>query len=282
MSARSSLKKMSRAKGQSSGWAAFDLKQRQKQGLESEDDKDPFPAISSTPDSLQLGEKLPKNNHIPVKSFSSVLLSSKNFPALKGNGNSKPKSLGCDSVGKYCSAIPLKDVTLAIKKLKEQHNWAENSLIEDVLATVSNDVTRASTLLERMASSVDFEELKLDSSVNFEDQKMASVVNSEEPNESIIPGPTTSSDIPCDEKMDKILFSDNLVDLTPFSSTLSGHHKDDNKDLEDGNDYLVEHFSDYGNLAYNTGLLSSVPVEPEWEEDDVYISHRMNALRVMR
>ncbi|KAF9660860.1 hypothetical protein SADUNF_Sadunf19G0007600 [Salix dunnii] len=30
------------------------------------------------------------------------------------------------------------------------------------------------------------------------------------------------------------------------------------------------------------GHLKSIPVEPEWEEDDLYLSHRKNALRMMR
>lgn len=281
ISARSSLIKMSRAKGQSSGWAAFDLKQRQKPGLESEVDKDPFPAISRAPDSLQLGEKLLRNKHIPVKSFSSVLLPSKNFPALKENGNSKTTMSGCDSSGKYCSAIPPEDVTSAIKKLGEQHHWAESNLIEDVLAAVNNDVTKASTLLETMGSSFELEKLKFDSSVILGEHKVASVVKSKS-DESTIPRPTTLHDVPLDEKPDRSLFSENLGDLTLFSSSPSDHPKENNKDLGDGKTSPSERFSHYDNLRCNAGLLNSVPVEPEWVEDDVYISHRMNALRTMR
>lgn len=266
MAARSSLKKMSQAKGQSSGWAAFDFKQRQKQGIESEVAQDPFPAIASNPNSLRQGKKLLKNNHAPVKSFSSVLLPSNNFPALKANRNDKTMPSSHDSGGNYCSTVPLKDDTLAIKKLKDQHLWAENSLIEDVLAAVSNDVSKASKLLETMASSVNFEELK-----------MASAVNSGDQNESIVPRSATLADILCDKMTDKGLSSENLMDLAPF-----GHHKNYDKDYGGGNDSIVQGFSDYGNSRSNTGLLNSVPVEPEWEEDDVYLSHRMNALRVMR
>lgn len=280
ISARSSLKKMSRVKGQSSGWTAFDLKQKQKQGLESEVDRDPFPALSSTSNSsLRSSDKLLKYNHVPEKSFSSVLLPCKNFPALKESGNSKSTMLGCDSGGKYCSTIPVKDIDLAIKKLKEQHCWAESSLIEDILAAVGNDVNNASTVLETMACSVNFEELKLDSTTNFEEQKTGSAVNFDEQNELIIPGPTTSDNIPCCEKTDKGLSLGNVMDLSLFSSTHSGHQ---NKNLEDGSASLVQHFSDNGNMRCNIGLLKFVPVEPEWEEDDVYISHRMNAMRVMR
>ncbi|XP_028808779.1 uncharacterized protein LOC114763322, partial [Neltuma alba] len=270
MSARSSLKKMSQAKGQSSGWAAFDFKQRQKQGLESEVAQDPFPAIASKRNSLPQGEKMLRNNHALLKSFSSVLLPSINFPAAKENGNNKTMFLSGDSGGNHRSAVPLKDATLATKKLKEQHCWAENSLIEDVLATVSNDISKASTFLEAMASSV-----------NFEEHIMASAVNSEDQNESIVPRSAALADIPCD-KANKGLALENPTDLAPFGSTHSGHHKDYDKDHEGGKTSLVQSFSGHENLRFNTGLLNSVPVEPEWEEDDVYLSHRMNALRVMR
>lgn len=270
MSARSSLKKMPQAKGQCSGWTAFDFKQRQKQGLESEVAQDPFPAIASKPNSLRQGEKLLKNNHAMVKPFSSVLHPSNNFPPLKENGNDKTMFLSGDSGGNYCSSVPLKDATLAIKMLKEQHCWAENSLIEDVLAAVSNDVSKASTLLETMASSV-----------NFEEHNMASKVNSEDQNESIVPQSTTLADIPRD-KTNKGLSSENRMDLAPFASTLAGHLKDYDKHHEGGNASPVQGYTGYGNLRFNTGLLNSVPVEPEWDEDDVYLSHRMNALRLMR
>jgi hypothetical protein len=36
------------------------------------------------------------------------------------------------------------------------------------------------------------------------------------------------------------------------------------------------------NMKLILGHLKSIPVEPEWEEDDVYLSHRKNALRMMR
>lgn len=270
MSTRSSLKKMSHTKGQSSGWAAFDFKQKQKQGLEPEVVQDPFPVIASKLNSLRSGEKLLKNNHALVKSFSSVLHPSNNFPALKENENDETMFISGDSDCNYPNSVPLKDDSLAIKMLREQHCWAEYGLIEDILAAVSNDVSKASTLLETMASSVNFEEHIMASAVNFEDK-----------NESIVPRSATLADIPHD-KTNKGLSSENPMDRAPCSSPLIGHHKDYEKDRVGGNASLVQGFSGLGNLRFSAGLLNSVPVEPEWEEDDVYLSHRMNALRVMR
>ncbi|XP_028782776.1 uncharacterized protein LOC114738876 [Neltuma alba] len=258
MSARSSLKKMSQAKGQSSGWAAFDFKQRQKQGLESEVAQDPFPAIASIRNSLPQGEKLLRNNHALVKSFSSVLLPSNNFPAAKENGNNKTMFLSGDSGGNHRSAVPLKDATLAIKKLKEQHCWAENSLIEDVLATVSNDISKASTFLEAMVLQSTLKNilwllqsiLKIKMNQLFLDQLLWLIFH-------VIRQIKASL-----QKIQRTLLLLVLLILV-ITKTMTKTMK-------------VEI------LPYNTGLLNSVPVEPEWEEDDVYLSHRMNALQVMR
>nr|KYP38012.1 hypothetical protein KK1_040752 [Cajanus cajan] len=199
ISARSSLKKMSRAKGQSSGWTAFDLKQRKNNYLESEVEKDPFPAIGTF-------DPIVKKKHVPAKPFSSVLLPTKNFPPLKASGNSINTKLVSDFDGKYRGATAQEDVNLAIKKLKEQHIWAENSLIDDILDAVNNNIDKASALLKTMASTVNFEEC---------------IVSS---------------------------------------------HK----------------LSDVDNLRCKMNLLNSVPVEPEWEDDDIYISHRKDALKTMR
>ncbi|XP_061359710.1 uncharacterized protein LOC133303754 [Gastrolobium bilobum] len=259
VSARSSLKKMSWARGQSSGWAAFDLKQKKKNNLESDVDKDPFPPIGIS-DSMQHGDKLINKNHVPVKPFSSVLLPTKIFPPLKEDGNIEKAMLGSDSGGKYCGTSAQEDVNLAIKKLKEQHLWAENSLIEDILAAVNNNVDKASSLLETMAVAVNFEECKVSSD----------------------PRPTTTSvDIPY-EKTDESLTLEKVKDDIPFHSYLVGNLKDNDKDVEDRNASSGHKLYDVDSLRCKMELLNSVPVEPEWEDDDIYVSHRKDALTTMR
>ncbi|KAI4354650.1 hypothetical protein L6164_003497 [Bauhinia variegata] len=253
--AESSFKKMSRANGKSSGWAAFDLQQKQKQGPEHEVNKDPFPPISGTTDSLRPCEKLPGNNHVPPKSFSSVLLPSKNFPALKENGNNQTTLLGFDSDSRHQRSVPEKNANLAIRKLKDHHTWAENSLVEDILAAVDNSIDRASTILEAMAPAV-----------SFEDHKPSNT-----------PQQATS-----DEKTGNSFSFGKVIDGAPLSSTLVDHLRDNVEDLVGGNDSLSQKISDDSNLLRNMQLLNYVPVEPEWEDDDVYISHRKDALRMMR
>lgn len=259
---RSPLKKVSRARGQSSGWAAFDLKQRQKYNVESEAEKDSFPPIGSS-DFMEHGDKLIKKKHFPVKTFSSVLLPDKTFQSLKG-GNRESTIFGSDSGGKYGGTTAQEDVNLATKKLKEQHPWAENSLIEDVLAVVSNNVGKALTLFETMASAGNFEECRITSN----------------------PGPATSDDIPSDEKTDENLTLGKFKNEIPFRYSLVGHlnNNNNNKDLEDRNASSDQKLPDDDNLRCKIGLLNSVPVEPEWEEeeDDIYIRHRKDALKTMR
>ncbi|CAL0304603.1 unnamed protein product [Lupinus luteus] len=258
-SARSPLKKISWDRGQSSGWAAFDLKQRQKNNVESEIDKDPFPPVG-TFDCMVHGDKLIKKKHVHVKSFSSVLVPGKSFPSLKEGGNSETKMLGSHTGVNYCGTSAQENVNLAIKKLREKHGWAEVSLIEDVLAAANNNVDKASSLLESMASAFNFDEGKVSS-------------NS---------GPTTTDDIPYDEKTDESLTLGKFKDEIRFRSSHAGHLKDNDVDLEDRNASSDQKLSNEDNLRFNMGLLSSVPIEPEWEEDDIYLKHRKDALKTMR
>lgn len=133
-----------RAKGQSiSGWTAFDLKQRRKQqqGLEAVD-SNPYPSLSDS------ALTAPKSLSILDKPFSSLLVPSINFPDIKSSKNLLPattSSLGIGTRGQN-------------GKLKDLHPWADESLIQDVLAGVSNNVDEALSLLEAMVDKVDKKE----------------------------------------------------------------------------------------------------------------------------
>ncbi|XP_027351875.1 uncharacterized protein LOC113862836 [Abrus precatorius] len=253
VSAGSFLKKMSWGRGQSSGWTAFDLKQRKKNNIESEVDKDPFPPIGTS-------DPIVKKNHVPSKPFSSVLLPTTNFPPLKEGENRKKAMLGSDTDGKYCGTTAQEDVNSAIKMLKEQHHWAEISLIDDILASVNNNIDKASALLETMACAVNSEECKASSS----------------------PRSTASDDTPCGEKTDESLTLEKIKDDIPFHSNLVGPLQDNNEDSEDRKTLSGQNLSDVDSLRWKMNLLNSVPVEPEWEDDDIYISHRKDALKTIR
>ncbi|KAG5223871.1 Smr (Small MutS Related) domain-containing protein [Salix suchowensis] len=223
----------------SSGWAAFDLKQRQKDG--EGDGKDPFPAIGDLP------------------SFSSVLQppASPGFPTVKTqNVNNLTATVADFSAGyrNFDKVIEEKNdgnVLLDLKSLKEIHGWADFSLIEDVMSSVDNDAAKAFVLLNEMVSNADFDE--------DEGAKFNSGFNKS--------------------------LADDIADL---SSTLEdalkyNDHNNDKNNIELREDVGVSSSVDAAaNMKLILGHLKSIPVEPEWEEDDLYLSHRKNALRMMR
>ncbi|KAH6791515.1 hypothetical protein C2S51_006521 [Perilla frutescens var. frutescens] len=126
-----------------SGWTAFDLKQRRKQqGLEASDhDSDPYPSLSPL---TQPQTFFNKNGDKP---FSSLLAPSISFPSLKD------KNLPTQLPPTTTSS--LKDATLTVDTLRDLQPWADESLIQDVLASVNNNVHQALSLLEDMLISED-------------------------------------------------------------------------------------------------------------------------------
>jgi hypothetical protein len=184
-------------KNKSPGWAAFDLKQ--KQHLKFEVENEPYPPISSSS-----SQNVLKNDFLSVRPFSSVLsptvdfstlpqklLPSSNFDFDAKNQSSKPKNEAKNYEG-----------------LKSRYNWADKSLIEDIMAAVNNNFDEASTLLEVIVSN--------DASNNYNDGA-------------------------------------DLIENGIFN----------NKEVID-----VEH--------------DCILVEPEWEDDDIYIIQRKDAMKMMR
>ncbi|KAJ6293820.1 hypothetical protein OIU76_021979 [Salix suchowensis] len=143
------------------------------------------------------------------------------------------------------------NVLLDLKSLKEIHGWADFSLIEDVMKSVDNDAAKAFVLLNGMVSNADFDEE--------EGAKFNSGFNKS--------------------------LADDIADL---SSTLEdalkcNDHNNDKNNMELREDEGVSSSVDAAaNMKLILGHLKSIPVEPEWEEDDLYLSHRKNALRMMR
>ena len=241
--------RMSRGRGKTPGWAAFDLKQRQKQNLEGDAIKDPFPPIANTLTPPVSSQNLMKNN----KPFSSVLLPSVDFATLAENGKYKNPTLVGDSSG-TCSNKNMEKNShvLVVNKLKELHHWADKSLIEDILEAADNNMDRASNLLEVLVANDSIEE------------------NKQTPNVEL-------------NSTDKSFILGKTMNLTDVSSTLDNCLKYNSKELVDENDSFGRKFPDetlHEKLIIDQ--LKSIPVEPEWEEDDVYLIHRKDALKMMR
>uniref|UniRef100_A0A1D1ZG18 Smr domain-containing protein YPL199C n=1 Tax=Anthurium amnicola TaxID=1678845 RepID=A0A1D1ZG18_9ARAE len=142
--------KIRRRGGKSPGWAAFDHKQRKKEYTEHGHDVDPFPPVSKVQ-----GPKPPMNHQPPTRSFSSVVRPPMDFPSivhcvkvgnLDDSHNRESNDVVSDQISMETNAMT------SIKILKSLNVWADESLIEDILAAVNNNEEQASALLKAMVS----------------------------------------------------------------------------------------------------------------------------------
>ncbi|KAI3450942.1 hypothetical protein Pfo_007607 [Paulownia fortunei] len=231
-----------KAKG-TSGWTAFDLKQRQKQqSLESDNDSEAYPLLSgpSGPQSL-----FNKNGALLEKPFSSVVVASMNFPSLMDTENRNlqkrvPVSNSCLGTAQNIEpAVTAK----AHQKLKYLHPWADESLIQDVLAGVNNNIDEALSLLKAMLIS---------------ENK--------------------------DAKSKKIGSNGNDFASFDIQSTSLGEKEDMSFTTNDPVNDSYEESKDEAPSMLLLNAAKCLPIEPEseWEEDDVYLIHRKDAIRMRR
>ncbi|KAI0528532.1 hypothetical protein KFK09_001074 [Dendrobium nobile] len=235
------MSKMHRTSFQTAGWAAFDRKHREKQGSETEGAVDPFPPISNETYSGLM--ECSNNAHsressaliqsAPTISYSSFFQPSRpsNFSLLKAHTNLASSNINIDS--NHHAVIVKKRNENPIAMLKDIYCWADQHLIEDVLAAVNNDVGQASILLKEMIST---------------------------------------------ETGTKNKQSEPFGRCSSLRSNMS---EDTNIFMEKSSTSTTNNLSDNSHEELIVKQLS-VPIEPEWEEDDVYLSHRKEALTMMR
>lgn len=221
--------KMSLTRGRSSGWAAFDLKHRQKQGPKRPLDDDPFPPMPETK-SAAATENLLTNQFQLMRPFSSAVQTSSDFPVLTNGSKIGAPVNNCNrmlnnKITEESSTTPI------IAKLRQLHSWADDSLVEDILTAVNNDEEQAWALLKALVSS-----------------------GSEE----------SKTKLPEQSSVVKDHFHNAKIELTNEAVSL------ENQPLDCTVVKLV------------TGHSFSIPIEPEWEDDDVYIRHRKEAIKMMR
>ncbi|BBH05629.1 Small MutS Related domain-containing protein [Prunus dulcis] len=215
------MKKMSRGRAKSGGWAAFDLKQRQKQGLEPQTDTDHFPPILTTFPSLHPCENVSRNNDLSGRPFSCVL-HPVDFPTSTENRDGKRPLLYGD-----CSGTSMEDNGSSKKKIMDLYPWADDSLIEDIMAAVG-------------------------------------IYQSDKTKHTSFP-------------------LESAADIAGLNSTFEKCLEENNIELLNAHDFCGKKLpDDAATMKLTLGSLESVPVEPEWEEDDVYLRHRKDALRMMR
>lgn len=245
--------KMSWRRGKSSGWAAYDLKQQQKQGTKLESQNEPYPPISSNTAHLHPCKNTVNNDDLSLRFFSSVLLHSENLPTILGNKIIESSPHICNSsTNQGQTGTDKKNDVESYKNLKELHSWADRNLIEDIMESVNNDFDKVSTLLKEMIAPNVLEERR---EAHFEDVDY----NSED---LYLRKKLLREDIdPCFGKT-----------TDPAESTDNGLNLK-NKELADDHCGKV--------IPYSSKGLKLI-VEPEWEEDDVYLIHRKDAIRMMR
>lgn len=181
-----------------------------------------------------------------IPSFSSIVQSFADFPPMVENVDSSPIEITEGYGGDF-----------SLSKLQRLHSWADQSLVEDVMTMVNNDTDKATALLREMFSSngskvkCEMKEKDISDCYDFECKKRG------------------------DEKSLLESTSDLTADVADLSSTLEDVLIFAPRELMDSETATA-------NMKLILGHLKSFPVEPEWEENDVYMSHRRDALKMMR
>ncbi|KAL9252273.1 hypothetical protein AKJ16_DCAP08851 [Drosera capensis] len=242
-------KKMSSRRPKSPGWAAFDLQQKQKNQIaEPQSYKEPYPLLPTTVPSLEPRRDIPKHSDFLPKSFSSAILPSANHPKFGGNSTSnKPSGSGNKVLHQE------KDGSI-FSRLKMRYNWADDELIKDILAAVGDDFEKASLSLDAMVTTGSKEE--------FEDAYLAGLNYGLE--DFACFNKTVSADRNEPEEKARVSSASGSV---PEASVRDLTMKD--SELHEETKFM------HGSSTY-------APVEPEWEEDDVYLSHHKDAIKLMR
>ncbi|KAK8947752.1 hypothetical protein KSP40_PGU008442 [Platanthera guangdongensis] len=273
---------MHRPKFQTAGWAAFDRDQREKQGIKDEGAVDPCPSISKetssgimeNTDCVDSEKKLFPVQFMQIKSFSSVVRPTTpvEFPLLESSRKFRASNISAENDQHVLSG---KSNANPVVKLKDVHNWADQHLIEDILAAVKNDVGQASICLNEMASFEsnieNVESMMLKDVHDWGDQHLIqdilAAVNNDVGQASIVL-----------EEMDSLETENKNVQpgsTAPSSSATASYQS------EDIDSFVHDNLSENSLKDFIIKQLY-VPSEPEFEEDDVYLSHRKEALKMMR
>lgn len=242
---------MSWRRANSPGWAAFDSQQKPNRVLQPRINNEPFPSLPSTISSLHPHNSTVKNNNFPEKSFVSAALPAPpvSFPApvpvkdKQANITSDASNSSRHSDNNICHE---KGYDSVFRQLKVLYSWADDCLIEDIMAAVNNNFEKASSSLKAMVS---------DNSLK--DCEGTGIYLS---------GSDLKYDIP-----DGTEFQTDMINPSKDTDPTKSNYFSDEK---------LDDFSSSMNLV--PAQLKSVPIEPEWEEDDVYMNQRKDAIRMIR
>ncbi|KAF2324293.1 hypothetical protein GH714_011757 [Hevea brasiliensis] len=133
------------------------------------------------------------------------------FPPITKNGNCNKLTPVSDSG--LVKVLEEKDFDFSFNHLKELHSWVDERLIQDIMASVNNDIDKATTLLEEKISNGN-------STEKWEAKDLSNC-----------------DDFRCEEREKEISLlgqtSDLAADIADLSSTLEGAFKGNHKQLKD-------------------------------------------------
>uniref|UniRef100_A0A1S4DNY6 Uncharacterized protein n=1 Tax=Nicotiana tabacum TaxID=4097 RepID=A0A1S4DNY6_TOBAC len=285
-------RKMSGRRAKTSGWAAFDHNERRKQqGLEPEPETESFPLLSVPPTSLSVpSQSITKNSGAVLeKPFSSLLRPSVSFPSLMATEGSDANQIqvGNSRLNQSDGFIKERGFLEVCQKLKELHPWADDTLITDVMAGV-NDFNTALTLLEAMISpdhtyvAHDNRKTKGFDIDNFLTPKEANTpcVQKFKEGETDTKGVKSNNEAPLTNNSN---FAANKGATLTDSVNLDDLSHVFVKCLQSNSQELINNFVSNENKLHFDGAaegMEFIPVEPEWEEDDIYSIHRKDAMKM--
>ncbi|XP_060212375.1 uncharacterized protein LOC132639995 [Lycium barbarum] len=269
------------------GWAAFDLNERLKQqDIEPEPERETFPHLSVPATSLS--DPSQSIGAMLEKPFPSMLVPSVSSPSLMANKGSDANLIlvGNSRLSQSDGFIKERDFHEVCQKLKEIHPWADDTLIVDVMSGVNdfstaltfvmsgvNDFSTALTLLEAMVSPDN----------GFDIDKSLT------PKEADTPSMQKLREVDTDTEGVKSSNKDSFTTTSKFAATDS-MNLDELSDalakcLQSNSRELMSNCVSHENKLHFDGAMGSmmfVPVEPEWEEDDIYSIHRKDAMKMTR
>ncbi|KAG8064605.1 hypothetical protein GUJ93_ZPchr0004g38888 [Zizania palustris] len=139
---------MYRQKIPNSGWAAFDRKWRSKDGRWGDADVNSFPVLSDSIAPSSASSSVAENSRPTTKPFASVVRPPIDFATVGSENGSKHFTDHMEN--ENCGVKSASENK--VKLLSDDHGWADSNLIEDILASVNDDVGQASALLKDMVS----------------------------------------------------------------------------------------------------------------------------------
>ncbi|CAN6475444.1 unnamed protein product [Victoria cruziana] len=282
-----------------SGWTAFHGKQLQGHNMGNKSKVDmyaPFPGTSSSTLSSWSGTLAPcssknqksdksgfcehKESKYPsTNSLSSVVKNSSVSMPLIGHSNNGI----IDIFSNKQMATEEKKRAQKIEKLRQVNRWADDTLIEDILAAVDNNEDRASMILTSMDFSANHLSMEEDNSHN----KM-NITGNEERNGAESIGQlkklhTWADDALLEDILSAVGDNEDEASLLLLSMCPTGSSEADVAAKRVEFDISsVKNLKETNKVTIDLYKRKTPSVEPEWEHDDIYSRHRKDAIRMMR